>query len=60
MRIPFAAGSIAGRSTKLILAPRGAPAPFPGPWRLAAVIRVSDQGVGAASAEACRSSASAR
>lgn len=44
MRIGFVAGRLDRAGSKLIIAPSGAPRGFPGPWRLAAVIRISDAG----------------
>jgi hypothetical protein len=40
MRIGLAAGSVNRGGTKLLIASRKAAPPFPGPWRVAAVIRI--------------------
>ena len=39
MRVPFAAGSLRGKTSKLFFPLARAAAPFPGPWTLAAIIR---------------------
>jgi hypothetical protein len=42
MRIGFVAGRLDRAGSKLFITPGGAPRGFPGPWRLAAVIRISE------------------
>jgi hypothetical protein len=42
MRIGLAAGRLDRTGSKVLIAPGGAPREIPGPWRLAAVIRISD------------------
>jgi len=42
MRFGFVAGRLDRAGSKLLITPGGAPRGFPGPWRLAAVIRISD------------------
>jgi hypothetical protein len=42
MRIGFVAGRLDRAGSKLLITPDGAPRGIPGPWRLAAVIRISE------------------
>jgi hypothetical protein len=44
MRIGFVAGRLDRSGSKVFIAPGGAARDFPGPWRLAAVIRISESG----------------
>jgi hypothetical protein len=60
MRIPFMAGSLQGDVSRVLLAPGHRAPSFPGPWRVAAVIRISERYSGSVSvAEASRRPSSA-
>lgn len=43
MRIGFAAGSLNRTGSRVLIAQPAATRPFPGPWTLAAVIRISER-----------------
>jgi len=43
MRIGFAAGSLNRTGSRVLIAAPAATRPFPGPWTLTAVIRISDR-----------------
>lgn len=64
MRLGFVAGQMNRTGSKLLIAPRSAPRAFPGPWQVAAVIRISDAGVpypsGSSDCDAARSDSRAR